>query len=70
MSDGIELKPCPFCGADVRMVKSRPIEGCGGTPSYIFSHPDGDCVVRRSVVCVNIREASEWSFAWNRRHAR
>ena len=70
MNDEIELKPCPFCGADVRMVKSRPIEGCGGTPSYTFSHPDGDCVVRRSVVCVNLREAREWATAWNRRAAR
>ena len=69
MADKIELKPCPFCGAEVTMQKGRTSGG------YAFCHPQVDwvknptkrCVVRANIVFVNYREASEWAAAWNRR---
>ena len=62
-----KLEPCPFCGAEVSMTAGRPVSGTFPARSYTFAHPAGDCVVRRSVVCVNLREAREWAAAWNRR---
>ena len=66
-TDEIHLEPCPFCGADVRMTAGRPVFGTFPARSYTFTHPSGDCVVWRSVVFVNLREAREWAAAWNRR---
>ncbi len=63
----IELIPCPFCGAEVSMTAGRPVPGMFPARSYTFTHPAGDCVVRRRVVFVNLREAREWAAAWNRR---
>lgn len=76
MSD-IELKPCPFCGAEVSMARMTGAYSGG----FSFCHHNGThangiggdtfddhgCVVRRAIVFVNEREAREWADAWNRR---
>lgn len=40
-----ELRPCPFCGCDVRVVTA--IEGIRGAPDYYaIAHPDDtDCII-------------------------
>ena len=71
MSDSIELKPCPFCGAKVTICAGHGAHA----GQYGFCHPGGRdgfdlsprCIVRTNIVFVNFREASEWAAAWNRR---
>jgi hypothetical protein len=77
MTDEIELKPCPFCGAKVA-IEPHP-RHCG--MGYQFRHPNGAtpsilggghmsydrCPMRDRVILDSRRDAEAWADAWNRR---
>lgn len=57
-----ELKPCPFCKAEVEI-------RCLGT-FFFMHHPDTDCVMRNSdipTIMEAYRSKNELIEAWNRR---
>jgi hypothetical protein len=68
-SKKIELRECPFCGAPVRLEQGKEHYGsfdCGWAFTHTACEPN-ECVVRRAIIFVNTREATEWASAWNRR---
>ena len=59
-----ELKPCPFCGADVDIVKQKYLKN-GYKSCYIF-HPVSNCVLSSKMT--RIFESEEQAVRmWNRR---
>lgn len=56
----IELKPCPFCGAE--LYKTSTEDFCGYSHS-IFVHPDNYCCIRG----MYLYEGSIDVTLWNRR---
>lgn len=62
---GLELKPCPFCGANlIRRIQSRPYWGI----TVWFEHPTpSDCFLIEESEFIPYIDAPEIAEKWNQR---
>ena len=56
MDDNIDLKPCPFCGGDVKIIQNS------WTLSYYIMCPNGHIFE-----CYDFKDQNKLIFQWNRR---
>lgn len=60
-----ELKPCPFCGCEVKIVIG--IFGVCGAPDYfMIEHPENDCMMDGFTSFCSV-DKDELVEAWNTR---
>lgn len=58
-----ELKPCPFCGCEVKIVID--VDGIFGK-SYTIVHPESTCIIA-SFDCYSTEDRNKLIEHWNKR---